>query len=87
MSTVDTIIGRSVEQAQQGVVSLRFGRVKAITGDTITVNLGGTDVPNVAVLSSYTPKANDWAWLLRQESLLVAVGCSKGAVNLEDKDA
>lgn len=87
MNAVDTIMGRSVEQAQQGVVSLRFGRVKQVTGDTVTVTLGGIDVPNVSVLSSYTPKANDWAWLLRQGSLLVAIGCSKGNVLLEDKDA
>lgn len=86
MNLADTIVAKSVEQAQDGVVSLRFGRVKSVEGDTVTVNLAGVDVPGVATLSSYSPKAGDWAWLLRQGSLLVAVGASKGSVSEGDKN-
>lgn len=74
---VDTIVARSVERAQEGVVSLRFGKVTAVSGASITVELGDIAVPGVACLSSYTPKVNDRAWLLNQGSLLVAVGCTK----------
>jgi hypothetical protein len=79
MNMVDTIISRSVERTQEGVVSLRFGMVTAVSGATITVNLGDVNVPGVSCLSSYTPKVNDRAWLLNQGSLLVAVGCTKAA--------
>lgn len=84
MNTVDTIVQRSVEKAQDGVVTLRFGRVTAISGDTITVDLAGTAVPGISCLSTYSPKQGDWAWLLNQGSLLVAVGASKGVVNEGD---
>ena len=77
MNMVDTIITRSVERAQEGVVSLRFGRVVAVSGATVTVNLGDVNVAGVSCLSSYAPKVNDRAWLLNQGSLLVAVGCTK----------
>lgn len=79
MNMVDTLIARSVERAQEGVVSLRFGKVTAVSGATITVDLGGTPVAGVACLSSYAPKVNDRAWLLNQGSVLVAVGCTKAA--------
>lgn len=87
MNTPDTIVAKSVEQAQENVVTLRFGRVVDVTGDTVTVSLSGADVFGVACLSSYVPKKGDWAWLLRQGSLLVAVGSSKGTVNEGVKDA
>jgi hypothetical protein len=73
----DTVIQRSVEEAEDALVSLRFGTVKAVTGSTLTVELVGTNVAGVAVLSSYTPKVGDRAWLLNQGSLLVAIGCTK----------
>lgn len=83
MNMIDTLIARSVERAQEGVVSLRFGKVTAVSGATVTVLLGDTAVPGVACLSSYAPKVNDRAWLLNQGSLLVAVGCTKTATEGE----
>jgi hypothetical protein len=84
MNMVDTIVARSVERAQEGVVSLRFGSVVAVDGATITVDFAGTKVPGVACLQSYTPKQGDRAWLLSQGSLLVAVGCTKTTTEGDD---
>ena len=83
MNMVDTLIARSVERAQEGVVSLRFGRVTAVAGDTITVDLGNVAVPGVSFLSSYSRQVDDRAWLLNPGSLLVAVGCTKTAMEGE----
>ncbi len=88
MNVFDTVLERSLELSDSTLVSLRFGRVKALSGNTVTVTLAGVDIPGVACLSSYVPKAGDWAWLLQQGSLLVAIGSSKGTVNeLEKKHA
>lgn len=86
MNLSDTIVQRSVDKAQEGVVTLRFGRVKSAANGSIVVLLAGVEVSGVACLSSYIPKPNDWAWLLKQGSLLVAVGCSQGTVNEGDKN-
>jgi len=77
MNLMDTVIQQAVDRAQDSLVSLRFGPVTAVNGATVTVDLAGTKVSGVAVLSSYSPKVGDRAWLLNQGSLLVAVGCTK----------
>ena len=83
MNLFDTVIQRSVEEAEDSLVSLRFGAVVAVTGATITVELVGVNVTGVAVLSSYNPKVGDRAWLLNQGSLLVAIGCTKSTTEGE----
>lgn len=85
MTAFDAVLLRAVQSAQDGSVSMCFGRVKAVTGNTITVNVSGVDVPNVPVISSYNATAGEWAWCLRQGTLLVAIGCTKGTVNDEVK--
>jgi hypothetical protein len=80
VNTVDTIVQRSVAKAEDRVVTLRFGRVTAVADVSVTVDLAGTSVSDVSVLASYSPKVDDWAWLLSQGSQLVAIGCSKGVV-------
>lgn len=85
MSALDELLSRSVEAANDGSCVLRFGRVEAVGDGTVTVALGGVPIPEIPCISSYNPSAGDWAWLLRQGSLLVAIGCSKGTVNDERK--
>jgi hypothetical protein len=85
MTPFDAVMSRAVQSAHDSSVSMCFGRVKAVTGNTITVNVGGVDVPNVPAMKQYTASVGEWAWCLRQGTLLVAIGCSKGIVNDERK--
>jgi len=81
MNPWDVLVARSVATAQQGSVSLEFGRVKAVAGSKATVTLGGVDIPGVPVMKQYNATAGDWAWCLRQGTLLVVIGCTNGKVN------
>ena len=76
MRSADKIIDAAVGKAVTMAVTLRFGKVTAVTGRTVTVDLDGTSVPGVACMKSYTPTVGDRAWLLYQGSTLVAVGCT-----------
>jgi hypothetical protein len=85
MNAFDAVLSRAVQAAQEGSVSMCFSRVKAVSGNTITVNVGGVDVPRVPVLKQYNATVGEWAWCLRQGTLLVAIGCTNGTVNDELK--
>lgn len=74
MRSVDKIIDAAVSKSVTISVNLRFGKVTAVTGRTVTVDLDGTSVPGVACMKSYTPTVGDRAWLLYQGSTLVAIG-------------
>ena len=74
MNITDAVISRALEKANIENATLRFGVVKAITTKTLTVTLGGADVPLVPFLKSYTPTVGDRVWLLHQGSTLVALG-------------
>ena len=81
MLSVDALVSRAVQQATENSLTIVFGRVKAITGRTLTVQIGGVDVPGVPRMKSYNAALGEWAWCLRQGTLLVAIGCTDGAVN------
>jgi hypothetical protein len=85
MNALDQVMLRSVQQAQESSVTLLFGRIKVAGTRTVTVTLNGVDVPKVPVMKSYNAAVGDWAWLLRQGTLLIAIGCTNGAVNDELK--
>lgn len=85
MNSLDVAVDRAVQAATEGAVTLAFGRVQAVQGRTATINLGGVDVPGVPVMKSYNAAAGDWAWCLRQGTLLIAIGCTNGTVNDEMK--
>jgi hypothetical protein len=74
VNITDAVISRALEKANIENATLRFGVVKAITGKTLTVTLGGIDIPLIAHLKSYTPHVGDRVWLLHQGSTLVALG-------------
>lgn len=80
MKALDEVLLRAVSEAREGSVTLEFGRVKAVAGNKITVTLGGVDVPGVPVMKSYNAAVGEWAWCLRQGTLLVAIGCTNGTV-------
>ena len=76
MRSADLIIDTAVRKAKTESCTLRFAKVLAVTGNTITIDLDGTHVPHVPHLKSYTPVIGDRAWLLYQGSTIVAVGCA-----------
>ncbi|MFZ9392575.1 MAG: hypothetical protein ACO28P_01345 [Ilumatobacteraceae bacterium] len=76
MRSADAIIKAAVRKSLTGSVSLRFAEVKAVSGRTVTIDFDGTLVPRVPCLKSYTPTVGDRAWLLYQDSTIVAIGCS-----------
>lgn len=65
-------IARTVSNDQS--CTLRFGTVHAVTGATITVQLGDARIPGITHLKQYTPTVGDVVWLLHQNSTLVAIG-------------
>lgn len=85
MNTWDALMQRSIQGAHGLSASLEFGRVKSAGGGKATITLGGVDVPGVPVAKQYNAVAGDWAWCLRQGTLLVVIGCTNGTVGDEMK--
>ena len=75
MRASDHIIAEAVRKAQDSTAVVRFADVVAVAGRTITVDLGGVNVPDIPCLGSYTnPTVGQRAWLLMQGSTLTAMG-------------
>ena len=87
MNPWDALLARSVSAATEGSVTLEFGRITAVNGARATVRVGAVDVPGVPVMKPYNAATGDWAWMLRQGTLLVVIGCTNGTVNDELKGA
>jgi hypothetical protein len=85
VNVFDEVLLRSVQDATQNTLTIQFGRVKTVGEKSLTVTIGGVDVPGVAYPTSYNAKQGEWAWLLRQGTLLVAIGATRGTVNAEVK--
>lgn len=75
----DAVLRAAVDEATSQSVTLRFGTVYSVNGDTVTVDLGGTLCRNIPIMRAFgvaTPTANvgDRAWLLHQGALMVCIG-------------
>lgn len=57
-----------------GGAQVRVGTVTASAGGHITVNLGGTQVPNMTYLTTYTPAVNDNVLVIGDGRVWVVLG-------------
>lgn len=86
MNVFDEAISRAVQASTEGSLTLEFGRVKSYTNGRATLRLGDVDVPGVPVMKQYNPQQGDWAWVLRQGTLLVVIGCTAWTVSQTTKE-
>lgn len=74
---LDAAVQAAAAKAVQASATLRFAQVTAVdTGArTLTVQLGEREIPGVPYMASYAaPDVDDVAWLLHQDSVLIAIG-------------
>lgn len=65
MTDVKDLIAALADTAPDPAVKLRQGVVQAVTGETVTVTIGGSETPVTGFkhLASYTPVVGDTVWL------------------------
>jgi hypothetical protein len=75
----DAVFRAALDSATNQSATLRFGDVTAVNGNRLTVDVGGSSVPNIPIMRPFgvpTPTVNvgDRVWLLHQGSLMVCIG-------------
>ena len=75
MRSADAIISTAVQAAKEDTAVLRFADVTAVVAGKLTVTLDGVSIAGIPVMASYaSPTAGDRAWIIKQGSVLVAIG-------------
>jgi hypothetical protein len=71
---IDRFASQINRQRASKELSMRFGTITAVTGTTVTVQIGGAAITAINRLASYSPTVNDKVAILRSGATMVVLG-------------